>query len=92
MSEYPAECILNATVQSLDELGRRTERNKKLLETVRELLIDYCYSVSSPIKDSATEYPQEIKTALDILTVVKNNADTAGSVIADSKKELKLIY
>ena len=90
IDERSVEQRIMGVMESLENLHGRIERSENLLATVRDLLVDYWYTNSSPVND-VIEYPKEIKIVIDIINLVIDDAGFECDVLNEVKKELENI-
>ena len=79
---------ISGVYASLDGMQSRLERDGKLLDTVQEILLDYCIRNFTAMKDEEIKMPKELKVINDLVWLVKDNCATECDIIADDKKEL----
>ena len=79
---------ISGVYASLDRLQGRLERDGKLLDTVQEILLDYCLTNFTAMKDEDIKMPKELKVINELLRLVKDNNVTECDIIAEDKKDL----
>ena len=80
--------IIAGVIESLDTMLGRVERSDTLLNTARDLLVDYCYTNNTPYKDGEMEMPSEIDIAVQIINLVIRDMGTVSYIVADNNRDL----
>ena len=89
--ERSAQQIIEDSIESLDNIQGRIERGEKLLQTAKELLIDYCYTSGSPVKNKEVQFPKEIEISMQLLSLVMDDMEFECDCMNQEKREMDIL-